>query len=37
MERLNGGGHLTNAATQLTDTTVDETEQLLKNTIDEFL
>lgn len=37
MERLNGGGHLTNAATQLTDITVEEAEARLKEAIDEFL
>ncbi len=36
MERMNGGGHLTNAATQIADTTVEEVELLLKNIIDEY-
>lgn len=33
MEAMNGGGHLTNAATQITDTTIDEVEILLKEKI----
>jgi cyclic-di-AMP phosphodiesterase len=33
MEDLNGGGHLTNAAAQLTDISVEEAEQLLKTAI----
>ncbi|MGJ7920623.1 DHH family phosphoesterase [Neobacillus sp. LXY-4] len=37
MEHLNGGGHLTNAATQISDLTVDEVELLLQQTIDEYL
>lgn len=37
MELLNGGGHLTNAATQINDTTVAEAEQLLQHAIDEYL
>lgn len=37
MELLNGGGHLTNAATQLIDTTVAEAEQLLQHAINEYL
>lgn len=36
MEQLNGGGHLTNAATQLTDLTIDEAEQKLLEAIDEY-
>ncbi|RXJ02824.1 DHH family phosphoesterase [Anaerobacillus alkaliphilus] len=36
MERLDGGGHLSNAATQLGDVTLDEAEQLLKEKIDEY-
>ncbi|GGA70256.1 DHH family phosphoesterase [Ornithinibacillus halotolerans] len=36
MEQMNGGGHLTNAATQLEDTTIDETEALLKDILDEY-
>lgn len=31
MEQLNGGGHLTNAATQLEETTIDEAKSLLQN------
>lgn len=37
MERMNGGGHLTNAATQIEDTTVKDVELLLKDIIDEYL
>jgi cyclic-di-AMP phosphodiesterase len=37
MEFLNGGGHLTNAATQITDTTVEEAEKSLQQAIDEYL
>lgn len=37
MEKLNGGGHLTNAATQLENITIDETETLLKEKIIEYL
>jgi cyclic-di-AMP phosphodiesterase len=37
MESLGGGGHLTNAATQLADTTVDEAEQRLKASIAEYI
>jgi c-di-AMP phosphodiesterase-like protein len=37
MEALGGGGHLTNAATQLTDTTIEEAEKRLKQAIDEYL
>ncbi|NBJ69809.1 MULTISPECIES: DHH family phosphoesterase [Clostridia] len=36
MEKMNGGGHLTNAATQMEDTTIDEAEQLLKEILDEY-
>ncbi|MCY7779035.1 DHH family phosphoesterase [Bacillus haynesii] len=36
MEALEGGGHLTNAATQLTDITVEETLRRLKEAIDEY-
>jgi len=36
MEALNGGGHLTNAATQLTGVSVEEAQQSLKNAIDEY-
>lgn len=36
MERMNGGGHLTNAATQIEDTTVEDTKILLKEIIDEY-
>ncbi|WP_078429571.1 DHH family phosphoesterase [Alkalihalobacterium alkalinitrilicum] len=37
MEQLRGGGHLTNAATQLDDITLDEAEEMLRNAIDEYL
>lgn len=37
MEQLEGGGHLTNAATQLYDVTVDEAENMLTNAINEYL
>ncbi|MDA1477008.1 DHH family phosphoesterase [Bacillus changyiensis] len=36
MEALEGGGHLTNAATQLTDISVKETLHRLKTAIDEY-
>jgi cyclic-di-AMP phosphodiesterase len=36
MEKMNGGGHLTNAATQLEDITEEEAEELLKEKIDEY-
>lgn len=37
MEKLGGGGHLTNAATQLTDVTLLEAEHFLKEAIDEYV
>ncbi len=37
LERLGGGGHLTSAGTQLSDVTMDEAEEILKKTIDDFL
>ena len=37
MEQLNGGGHLTNAATQLDGVTLIEVEHLLKQKIDTYL
>lgn len=37
MESLDGGGHLTNAATQMEGKTIDEVEQLLKDAIDDYL
>lgn len=37
MEQLDGGGHLTNAATQLQNMTIDEVEQSLLEVIDEYL
>ncbi|MBU8905778.1 DHH family phosphoesterase [Desertibacillus haloalkaliphilus] len=37
MEELNGGGHLTNAATQLEGVSIDETEDLLRRAIDHYL
>ncbi|WP_026908449.1 DHH family phosphoesterase [Paucisalibacillus globulus] len=36
MEQMNGGGHLTNAATQLEDTTVEEVEAQLRDILDEY-
>lgn len=36
MERMNGGGHLSNAATQLEDTTIDEAEEFLVEVLDEY-
>jgi cyclic-di-AMP phosphodiesterase len=37
MENLDGGGHLTNAATQMYNVTIEEAEKRLKDTIDEYL
>ncbi|MCM3123599.1 DHH family phosphoesterase [Mesobacillus sp. AQ2] len=37
MENLEGGGHLTNAATQMYDLSTDEAETLLQNAIDDYL
>ncbi|RSD22302.1 DHH family phosphoesterase [Mesobacillus subterraneus] len=37
MENLEGGGHLTNAATQMYDISVEEAETLLHNAIDDYL
>jgi len=37
MERLGGGGHLTNAAAQLSDITIEEAEQQLRAAIDDYL
>ncbi|NKE04444.1 MULTISPECIES: DHH family phosphoesterase [Mesobacillus] len=37
MENLEGGGHLTNAATQMYDISTDEAETLLQNAIDDYL
>lgn len=36
MERMNGGGHLTNAATQLDDTTIEDARDQLTDIIDEY-
>lgn len=36
-EKLGGGGHLTMAATQINDATLDEAEEMLKAAIDEYL
>ncbi|WP_163969295.1 DHH family phosphoesterase [Oceanobacillus halotolerans] len=36
MEKMNGGGHLTNAATQIEDTTIDDAEAFLKDILDEY-
>lgn len=37
MESLDGGGHLTNAATQIDSESIEEVETLLKQAIDEYL
>ncbi|WP_377887222.1 DHH family phosphoesterase [Alkalihalobacillus sp. R86527] len=37
MEGLEGGGHLTNAATQLDVNTIEEAESMLKEVIDDYL
>lgn len=37
MEKLNGGGHLTNAATQISDETISEVLDKLKKNIEEYL
>lgn len=37
MEQLDGGGHLTNAATQLVDISLEEAEQLLQEKITNYL
>ncbi len=37
MESLDGGGHLSNAATQLADLSTDEAESLLQHAIDDYL
>lgn len=36
MEKMNGGGHLTNAATQIEDTTIDDAAALLKDILEEY-
>lgn len=36
MEKMNGGGHLTNAATQIEDTSIDDAEELLKDILEEY-
>ncbi|QDP42007.1 DHH family phosphoesterase [Radiobacillus deserti] len=36
MEKMNGGGHLTNAATQLDDVTLEEAREQLQSIIDEY-
>ncbi|APC50114.1 DHH family phosphoesterase [Virgibacillus halodenitrificans] len=36
MEKMNGGGHLTNAATQIEDTTIEDAANLLKDILDEY-
>ncbi|WP_416148043.1 DHH family phosphoesterase [Salipaludibacillus sp. HK11] len=36
MEMMDGGGHLTNAATQIEGSTIEETEETLKEKIDEY-
>ena len=37
MENLGGGGHLTNATTQMKNVTVDEAEEKLRFVIDDYL
>ncbi|MET3683844.1 c-di-AMP phosphodiesterase-like protein [Alkalibacillus flavidus] len=37
MEKMNGGGHLTNAATQLEDTTIEQVEEQLRDIIDDYM
>lgn len=37
MEEMNGGGHLTNAATQIKGLTIDEVEEKLKEKINKYL
>ena len=37
MERMNGGGHLSIAGTQLKDTTIDEAKDMLKQTLQEMI
>lgn len=36
MEKMNGGGHLTNAATQIEDTSIEDAKQLLKSILDDY-
>lgn len=36
MEKLNGGGHLTNAATQIENVTTDQAEEMLKDVLEEY-
>lgn len=36
MEQLNGGGHLTNAAAQLEDTTIDQVVEQLRDIVEEY-
>ena len=36
MEKLGGGGHLSNAATQIKDVTIEEARQELLKAIDEY-
>ena len=36
MEKMNGGGHLTNAATQIEGTTIEEAEALLRDILHEY-
>ncbi|ASN03818.1 DHH family phosphoesterase [Virgibacillus necropolis] len=37
MEKMNGGGHLTNAATQIEDTSIEDAEALLRDILEEYL
>lgn len=36
MEKMNGGGHLTNAATQIEDTTLEDAQEFLKDILIEY-
>ncbi|MCP8617226.1 DHH family phosphoesterase [Salirhabdus salicampi] len=36
MEKMHGGGHLTNAATQVSEASINEVEQQLKEIVDEY-
>ena len=37
MERLGGGGHLNVAGAQLTDCTIEDAKDIIKNTLEEML
>ena len=36
MEALHGGGHLTNAATQLSGVSIEESEEMLKEALNDY-